>query len=126
MTNRKLDYWIAENPMGWKLTKQISLSPRDDFFWGQNGEFIISDYDWRPTESISDAFQVVEKITKNGTQVEMGKNLMGDEDWYCVFGIDPEYIAYANSLSLAICLAAKKAIEEVDVPLTTPSESQDS
>ena len=125
MNNRELDKWIAENVMGWKLKKQVALTPRDDWYWvDSKEEFKISNYDWHPTESISDAFQVVEKMVEKGYYTEI--DIDGPNTIFCCFvagnlnvkkdGIkktmeEKVHSAINSSASLAICFAAKKAIE---------------
>ena len=112
MTYKELDKWLAENEhmMGWHLSIISKTNPKAWSYWENNqGQTIRNILDWQPTESISDAFQIVEKMAKDGLQVEMGNNYVGD-DWYCIFG-GSENLADADTLPKAICLAAKKAIE---------------
>ena len=97
MTNSELNNWLYENVMD-----------------GDPGY-------WPPTyaESISNAFRVVDKMVEDENsdfyewQFELGNNHI-KAAWYAVFnlpGTDKEYYGFAETRSLAICLAAKKAIE---------------
>ena len=64
MEDQELDKSMAV-VMGWHLVAQRALTPRDNLYWANTlDELTVFDYDWHPTESISDAMQVVEKIYK--------------------------------------------------------------
>ncbi|TET66717.1 MAG: hypothetical protein E3J56_13950 [Candidatus Aminicenantes bacterium] len=64
------------------------------------------------TESISDAFQVVEKMKEKGYAFELGDNHHKGA-WYSCFEIlmKDEFWGYADTAPLAISLAAKAAVE---------------
>ena len=112
MTNKELDQWIAENVMG--------LVVRVDVGWSGKA-------DWEPTsrgakhytEDLSPAFEVVEKMRERGYSFDllyeqrykywsaafiMREEMKGFGCEWCEFGD-------ADTPSMAICLAAKKAIE---------------
>ena len=92
MTNRELDYWILKNVMEWKQSSNI------------NPVF------WHPTTSISDAFQVVEKMRKGNYLFE----LKGYSDGWRVWIVMPKEGSvgeFNDSLPLAICHAVKRAME---------------
>lgn len=109
MTNRELDEWIAENVMGWKESKHAHW-----WIFPEGGQ---RDRLWfKPTELISDAVQVVDKMKKLYP------------DWYfellwfpeggitfTIFESAEGHIIHAceeaDTESLAICLAANKVIE---------------
>lgn len=98
MTNRELDKWIHV-----EIFKRIVPTDHDI-------NDVHCDCVPRYTESRGDSIMVVEEMTKDGTQVEMGNNYIGD-DWYCVFGRGTEFLGHAKTLPFAICKAAKRAFE---------------
>ena len=104
MTNKELDKWIAENVMGWRNSKQ-------GFYWifPGGGQKCI----FNPTESISDAFQVVEKMFElRGYLSSVSKQ--GINNYFCEFfenGGVGAWEVQAKTAPIAICLTAKKAIE---------------
>ena len=108
MKNRELDKWLAENVMGW-----VGKHGRPNFFLAL----------WHPTEFISDAFQVVEKMMEKFpdwffTLDVFGKNYHGDRFVATFQESAKAYIAYScasgKTAPLAICLAAKEAIEGIE------------
>lgn len=67
MTDQELDKCMAV-VMGWHLVEQRALTPRDNLYWADTlNKLMVFDYDWSPTESISDAMQVVERIHETWT-----------------------------------------------------------
>ena len=123
MTNKELDKWLAENVMGW----QERGDKYDVLCWYERNERKASagSWDrWKPTESRSDAFQVVEKMLEKFpdwffTLDIFGANYgpkYGDSEVVATFHESAEgYIIHscegAETAPLAICLAAKKAVE---------------
>ena len=116
MSNRELDRWIAENVMGWNIREtdydygQLHSHGTSIYYWCEGIEKRVREGCWQPTESISDAFQVVEKMNDCLHLSEHGK----DGIWaamFCTYG--HEWVS-GETAPLAICLAAKKAIEGVE------------
>ena len=117
MTNTDLADWIAINIMGWKKEKKYGTPPYGILYWVDES----LDYKWvkpaqgwghwYPPESISDAFRVVEKMrTSYFKWFEMAHRPNG---FTCNFSGDPRHTEFAETAPLAICLAVKKAIEEM-------------
>ncbi len=125
MKNKELDKWIAENIMGWKqiegeeaiseFEKQPQITDQQfhrKCIWVKGGQRMacegcgnLPSY----TESISDTFQVVEIMrTTHFKWFEMAHRPNG---YICNFVGDPKYTEFAETAPLAICLAAKKALE---------------
>ena len=108
MSNRDLDKWLAENVMGWvddHIDKEGDWRDEYDEYTG----FTVKD--WHPTESKPDAIMVVEKMRSEGYLVE----LKGYSDGWRVWINSPAaggYGEFNSSLSLAICLAARRAFEK--------------
>lgn len=104
MENRKLDKWLAENVMGWKYADPLWVDEKGNFqHYGDDFAASVKYCDrWQPTTSISDAFQVVEKMKETWTPSEKERFLKILEpiskDFFLITAKD-------------ICLAAKKAIE---------------
>lgn len=125
MKNRELDKWLAEKVMGWELYKDPKnhCKPyyRGDLI-AENTLRLIDQSDWDPTASTSDAFQVVEKMVEDENsdfyewEFELGNNHIKGP-WYALFSLSGTGLAYCgfadsiDKIPLAICLAAKKAIE---------------
>lgn len=112
MENRELDKWLATNVMRWYLKEMVGVNIKPDYYWFCDGNLLVIDSDWQPTESDSDAFQVVEKMLPDYTF-----NLYNghpDKAWEASFMhrvSDEEYVCGNKDLALVISLAAKKAIE---------------
>ena len=118
MRNKDLDKWLAENIMDWWLVCVEGMSS----YWAfpilgeakkglpQCARMCL---DWRPTESISDAFQVVEKMKEGGWFFILWNDSI--TNWAAGFDKDISQAEFNSVLEetipLAISLAAKKAIE---------------
>ena len=125
MTNKNLDKCMAEI-MGWvyeqgspyRGTRAMWCLPITDEARCGLGQAFVDE--WHPPESISDAFQVVEKMIEKGFAFQLFCNMGTDshivDNWVSAFfkpfgsGLD----AIAETIPLSICLAAKKAIEGVE------------
>lgn len=113
MTNRELDNWLAQNLMGWKKEKRFGTPPYGIFYWIDESlsyKWLRPSEGWeawQPTESISDAFQVVEKMDDCLHLREHGE----DGTWCAMFCVSMTEWISGNTPPLAICLAAKRAIE---------------
>lgn len=119
MTNRELDKWIAENVMGW----HEAMWKQDFKYWYKRNERKMRTEGWecwQPTGSISDAFQVVEKMSQLDYWVDLTDKYMRPESWECCFFASEGFMyqAFAETAPLAICLAAKKAIEGLTEGIT--------
>ncbi|CDQ41882.1 BC1872 family protein [Virgibacillus salexigens] len=111
MDNRKIDQLVAEKVMGWKVFeyKNINTTVIDD------GEFLVEIEEFKPSERIEDAWNVVEKIGKDFTMntvneydihVKAGKlELIGQ--YHCNIN---GFHVYDKSAPLAICKAALKTV----------------
>lgn len=116
MENRELDKWLAENVMGW-----ITRCDLEGHFWNPNLFPHSPSIEFNPTTSISDAFQVVEKMYENDfwfscTYKQEHGISSGKEGYFskfrCVRGATRgEHEGYSKKLPESISLAAKKAIE---------------
>lgn len=94
MGDRELDKWIHS-----KIFRRIVPT-------NHNISDIHCDCVPRYTESISDAFQIVEKMrTSHFKWFEMAHRPAG---YICNFVGDPKYTEFAETAPLAICLAAKR------------------
>lgn len=119
MTNRELDEWIAEHVMGTELeTLRLWKGCRE------SPQVLVEMCDQLPaySSSIAAAWSVVEKLQAYnpfwGSPSHTGFDLSPTIDvgieavngWTCNFGDDTTRV-YAPTAPMAICLAAKKAIE---------------
>ena len=105
MTNRELDKWIAENVMGWRFIR--SFLHNEWLYQDETTRMIKIPGEWHPTESISDAFQVVEKMKENSKRwIKFSQLLFRYFD--CSFFT---LLHNLSELPNKICLAAKKAVE---------------
>lgn len=124
MTNQELDIFIAEKVMGWTEIKEEKMPFGKKAPIGKMPNYPTAKARyWLPkyTESISDAFQVVDKVMEKFpdwffTLDVFGKNYGDKREVVATFQESAEgYIIYAcegaKTKELAICLAAKKAIE---------------
>ena len=117
MNDKQLDKWIAEKVMGYGTAGTHCCLG----IWARVIEKDkVSDYfDWHPTESISDAFRVVEKMK------ELQPNWYFELLWwpeggatFTIFESAEGHIVFAceeaDTEPMAICLAVKKAIEDIE------------
>ena len=126
MKNRDLDKWIAEHVMGWMYSDIWDAYMFRDLDYTKidgpiEDAIIVKNDDWHPTEFYDQAFQVVvEKMIEKGFAFQLFCNMGTDshivDNWVSAFfkpfgsGLD----AIAETIPLSICLAAKKAIEEME------------
>ncbi len=101
---RGLDRWLAERVMGW--TKRILVDPIGWECRTESNKVGKMENGWHPTESISDAFRVVEKMESCLHLKQHGKT----GRWSAMFCDCMDGYIEAETTSLAICLAARKAI----------------
>jgi len=130
MNLREIDRLVAEKVMGWRLKSFPGEGGGFSAWLNDDGKIIkyennctlhAQPYDfWKPTTNIADAWKVVEKLQKDGWHIELYNE---NEKWcfdltkYNEFMfVDRFYRASAEDASLAICLAALKAVGvEVEV-----------
>lgn len=123
---RELDALVAEWVMGWEVN-WVDPAFRDGIphYYDKGNRTLLLHDQWNPSLDISDAWQVVEKLSREGnehpaciqkglpafgdhaTSFEVYKNYAGYPGWTCYFH-DYEICAYADTVPLAICLAALK------------------
>ena len=109
MENRELDNWLAVHLMG---------SPKWEESPSSHSLHVELNYSVpKYTTSISDAFQVVEKMDNCLHLRQHGKT----GGWVANFCVSTWEEVEADTASLAICLAAKKAIE-LDFRAKPPKE----
>lgn len=120
LTDRELDAQIAEKVMGWR--KKIGDDPvfQGVELWSEDesiGSARPCVY-WHPTESISDAMEVIEKMsttTKEYWTLEVfstGTRAVFDYEGGRDLSWTPgEHVGEAESLPRAICLAALAALK---------------
>ena len=113
--NACFDNWIALGPMGWERMSEYSYSPtwldREDasFPTGKIYTWEPTSYPmFRPSTDIAAAWQVVEKMRKNGWAYEISLSDSGEE--VCIWK-NPliDFSGYGEGIYLAICRAAIKA-----------------
>ena len=127
ITNQHLADWIAINIMGWEKEKKYGTPPYSMWWWVDSSfayKWIKPAQGWgrwHPTRSISDAFEVVEKMLHLKRQwvfdYKEFRKSVGKGRCRARFRIsdlhEPNW-AFAEIRPLAICLAAKKAFEEME------------
>jgi len=69
LRDRELDAAIAEHVMGWK--RVLPTHPSNGTVWALDGKVIKTQYTWKPSENIADAWRVVEKMIEDGYFVEV-------------------------------------------------------
>lgn len=99
----ELDELIAEKVMGWRVVHHKILGA---IFYTKD-ENSIFPYEFEPSRRISDTWSVVEKL-KPKYMFKLTESLEGY--WWAEF--DADISVYHESASLAICLAALRAVGE--------------
>ncbi|WP_332238910.1 BC1872 family protein [Sporolactobacillus sp. KGMB 08714] len=111
MTNLEIDRKLAE-AMGYKILNEnfrghlMLIDPKSHDAWG---EFSYG-CEWKPTESMSDAWKVAERFGL----AELKNQRYGNGRWKALMAIKHSYWfmqAEAETAPLAICKAALKVIE---------------
>ncbi len=106
----ELDAKMADKVMGWPSAERPitdSMTPE---------ERVYAIFLWSPSTSITDAMEVVEKITKpnqDGTRYELSIYKTAWSEWSCTFmdDLSGDWIHGCGTLPLAICRAALKVME---------------
>jgi len=98
-----IDREVAEKVMGWNPNEDGDWDTPDGHWCG------YYEHEWHPSTSISDAWQVVEKVTSGGDAFEMGCPYQDKDDWWVKFSRN-ECAIEADTAPLAICKAALKAV----------------
>ena len=112
MDNRELDKFLAEKVMGWLADH---YDKEGDWRTGHDEYTGYTINAWHPTTSISDAFQVVEKME---SMTNYGGFYLAHEGEKWVASIDcyddgvAEYDGIALTKELAICTAVYKCMEK--------------
>lgn len=107
MDNREIDRLTAEKVMGWHAKKDLSKYPNAGWY-DKDGQFVERAIMWDPSENIERAWQVVEKM-------------LSEKHYFSIqahtFYIPPAWVVRMGeqeetnqSISLAICLVALKAV----------------
>lgn len=116
MNNLEIDRLIAEKIMGWNI-REVS----DGVKWiqAEGYELYFSDdiyREWMPSEDMSDAWLVVEKLRERKIFTIYDAWDEKDEKIFCAnFQYNDtyhvvDYSAYADTAPMAICLAALKVV----------------
>ena len=122
MTNKELDRWIAEKVMEWEATYPDRFSGDhfsahgDQFRYGlakakyPNG---LEEHEWTPTTSISQAFEVVEKMRELGWGFVLHSSYLpsGTHVRFWYYLKEYESKAHAETPALAICKAVYEAVK---------------
>jgi hypothetical protein len=105
MTNREIDIAAATKIMEWKFNKATIEYGWDRWLTNDHRKYIAVD-EWKPSEDINAAFEVVEKLREKGIHFD----IFTFADFYEVcLGTD---VYCANpSLPKAICIAALKSVK---------------
>jgi len=104
MTNDELNYAVAVEVMGWKATGGYYTGDFDDPAYGN----------WHPTESISDAWQVVEKMREKKFGFSLVAALTDDTNkniWMAIFAFG--LVVEHKSAPRAICEAALAMVSKL-------------
>jgi hypothetical protein len=98
MDLREIDRLVAEKVMGWKLCKYG--------FWETEFGDLDSESEWNPTESLDDAWVILDKFEDYELYASSFKN-----EYRCKVKKNGEWFSAESSESsaIAICLAALKA-----------------
>jgi hypothetical protein len=104
-----IDKLIATEVMGWRLCHYG--------FWETEFGELDSESEWSPSEDIADAWKVVEKLQVDwnvnvGTANPYSKRkdvARKIDKYYCEVYGEKEYVVYAETSPMAICIAALKA-----------------
>jgi Phage ABA sandwich domain len=99
MNLREIDRLVAEKVMGWKLCKYG--------FWETEFGDLDSETEWNPTESLDDAWVILDQFDDYELYGSPFKN-----EYRCKVKKDDKWFSAESSESsaLAICLAALKAV----------------
>jgi len=114
VAGRELDALVAEKVMGWKAENNKNCSPNTWF----DSRYVTDehhgyDQEWSPSRSISDAWEVVEKMNKDVGLFDIG--FLGEAareeryKWNAEFGESGD--VYAATAPLAICLTALQIVD---------------
>lgn len=111
MTNAEIDRAVAEKVLGWSLRDPEFPEPGEVAWWSGPNAYSRDAVDWRPTESISDAWQVVERMKASDWRVSIEDfnnryriNFSAGTRW-----MHENNVEHIN-VPLGICLAALRAL----------------
>lgn len=103
MTDRELDALVAEKVMGWHKGAELSSA------WFDSRHNFVHWKEWCPTVDIKAAWEVVEKMREEGTDVDI---YWSGNEWIVTLGENPGGSpdgATSDTAPRAICLAALRA-----------------
>ncbi len=105
---RGLDRWLAERVMGWRYIETLLNREKIYIASEDDAHYIVHMHaeDWRPTQQIEHAFRVVEEMESCLHLKQHGKT----GRWSAMFCDCMDGHIEAETASLAICLAARKAV----------------
>ena len=112
MTNQELSKWLAIHVMGWEFEYCDENIPCARIV---NKDNCSAWFEWNPTENIKQAFMIVEKMESKPFFLRLS-NFCSTGEWqwkaqFCSDSRDLYFDKVANIPALAICLAAKEAME---------------
>lgn len=124
MNLQEINVLVLKNVLKWHV---IILGDGSEVWTDEKGEIVTRRYDFSPTTRIQDAWVVVEKMKEKGHRtilnmaskeyIEVILGNIEEGDWHCNMstgsmegGTYKPCRAHAESASLAICLAALKAV----------------
>ncbi len=112
----QLDALIIEKVMGWEKCRDGCLGTDDHWVWKgtrwSHGYFETAYSPFTPSTSIAAAWEVVEKMEKDGYRFEMDDQPR-EQMYYRVefYSFEPtRFVETSISMPLTICLAALKAV----------------
>lgn len=113
---RELDALVAEKVMGWK---RHDLGPINGVRWvNKDGRIIDTEHPFTYSTDIAAAWEVVEKMEKDGWQASGHMSATETGYWNFQFtkiNEQKQFYALTKTVPYAICLAALKAIEVENV-----------
>lgn len=110
MTDRELDELVIDKVMGWKDRMLITSDGKTSIAESNEREFISLVRLFNPSTNMSDAWEVVEKLSKD--EIEISIEVMGDLK--TIKMLDSKKSRYSEGfgyvMTRAICIAALKAV----------------
>ncbi len=124
MDNRETDRRIAEKVMVWTQRPHPYYKDQKKCWYKTHKHgwmWKINCDDWQPSTNIAHAFEVVEKMREKGWTFSLCNNNeacgQGDssvEFWNDSHSMDGEFMKFADTPAMAICLAALEAVKGKD------------
>jgi hypothetical protein len=119
MDNREIDKLVAEKVMGWKLENipTSTYGSTADVWKNEAGKIMAYDREWKPTEDISSAWQVVLKVCEETRWYELTfrptgaiANFLGNTIHRGIVPFKDAGNDRTRAQCMAICLAALEAV----------------